>query len=182
MVEFESKQQTDKKEMTSAFKRHFTSVVPLLAGNIEGKLNDDPTRFISSNEEPVKFKFEPITKQYVLTTLRGLKDSKSPGPDRIPVKILTDVAELISEPLKIIFNESLRVGVFPDKWKTARVTPISKSRRQSDLNNYRPISALSAVSRIFEKVARAQLSEFLTANNLLSKNQFAYRNHHSTIT
>ena len=72
MVGFESKQLTDNKEITSAFDRHFTSVGLLLAGNIEGKLNDDPTRFISSNEESVKFEFEPITKQYVLTALRGL--------------------------------------------------------------------------------------------------------------
>ena len=145
-------------------------------------MNDDPTRFIPSNEESVKFKFKPVTKQYVLTALRGLKDSKSPGPDRIPAKILKDAAELICDPLKIIFNESLKVGIFPDICKTGRVTLIFKSGRQSDLNNYRPISVLSAVSRIFEKVARDQLFEFLTANNLLSKNQFAYRKLHSTIT
>ena len=50
MVEFENKQITDKKEITSAFNRHFTSVGPSLAGKIESKLNDDPTRFIPSNE------------------------------------------------------------------------------------------------------------------------------------
>ena len=153
MVEFENKQLTDKKEITSAFNRHFTNVGPSLAGKIEGKLNDDPTRFIPSNEASVKFKFKPATKQYVLNALRGLKSSKSPGPDRIPAKILKDAAEVICDPLKIIFNESLKVGIFPDIWKTARVTPIFKSGPQSDLNNYRPISVLSAVSRTFEKVA-----------------------------
>ena len=111
-----------------------------------------------------------------------MKDSRSPGPDRILAKILKDAAELICNPLKIIFNKSLKTGVFPDKWKTARETPIFKSGRHSDLNNYRPIPVLSAVSRIFEKVTRDQLFEFLTANNLLSKNQFAYRKLHSTVT
>ena len=182
MVEFENKQLTDKKEITSAFNRHFTNVGPTSASKIEGKLNDDPNCFIPSNEEFVKFNFKPVTKQYVLTALRGLKDSKSPGPDRIPAKILKDAAELICDPLKIIFNESLKVDIFPDIWKTARVTPIFKSGRQSDLKNYRPISVLSSVSRIFERVARDKLFEFLTANNLLSKNQFAYRKLHSTIT
>ena len=62
------------------------------------------------------------------------------------------------------------------------MTPLFKSGWQSDLNNHRPVSDLSAVSRIFEKVARDQLFEFLTANNLLSKNQLAYRILHSTIT
>ena len=95
---------------------------------------------------------------------------------------LRDAAELICDPLKTIFNESLKVGLFPDIWKIARVTLFFKSGRKSDLHNYRPISVLSAVSRIFEKEARDQLFEFLTANNMLSKNQFAYRKLHSTIT
>ena len=102
MVGFENKQLTDKKEITSAFNRLFTSVGPSLGGKLEGKLNDDPTRFIPSNEESVKFKFKPVTKQYVLTALRGLKDSKSPGLDSIPAKILKDAAELICDPLKVI--------------------------------------------------------------------------------
>ena len=50
------------------------------------------------------------------------------------------------------------------------------------MNNYRPISVLSGFSRLFEKVIHNQLFEFLTANNLLSNNQFAYRKLHSTIT
>ena len=73
------------------------------------------------------FKFKPVTKQHVLTPIRGLKDSKSPGPDRVPAKILKDAEDLISNPLNIIFNESLKVGVFPEIWTTARVTPIFKS-------------------------------------------------------
>ena len=177
MVGFENKQITDKKkEIASAFNGHFISVGPSLAGKIEGELNDDPTSFIPSNEMSVTFEFKPVTKQCVLTAIRGLKDSKSPGPDRFPAKILKDAEELTSNPLKTIFNESLKVGVFPDIWKAARVKPISKSGRHSDLNNYRPISVLSAVSRKFEKVARDQLFEFLTANicyprtNLLTAN------------
>ena len=114
VVEFENKQLTDKKEIASAFIKDFTNVGPLLAEKIEDKLNDDPVRFIPSNEEVVEFKFKPVTKQNILTALRGLKDSKSPGPDRIPAKILTDAAELICGPLKTIFNESLEIGIFSD--------------------------------------------------------------------
>ena len=61
------------------------------------------------------------------------------------------------------------------------MTPTFKSGQLSDLNNYRPISVLSAVSRISEKVARDQLFELLVAKNLLSKNQFAYSKLHSAI-
>ena len=72
--------------------------------------------------------------------------------------------------------------MFPDIWKTARMTVIFKSGRLSDLNNYRTIAGLSVVSRTLKNVAQDQLFEFLKANNLLSKNQFAYRKLCSTIT
>ena len=101
-----------------------------LAGKTEGKLNDDPACFIPSNKESVKCNSKSVTKQYVLTPLRGLKDSKSQGPDRIPATILKDAVEPICYPLKIILNESPKEGVIPDIWKTARVTPIFKSGRQ----------------------------------------------------
>ena len=73
-------------------------------------------------------------------------------------------------------------GMFPEIWKVARVTPTFKSCKQSELNNYKPISVLSGVSRLFEKVVHDQWFEFLTANNLLSRNQFAYLKLHSTTT
>ena len=73
-------------------------------------------------------------------------------------------------------------GVFPEKWKLARVKPIFKSGQQPEMNNYRPISVLSGVSRLFEKVVHDQVFEFLTTNNLLSNNQFAYHKQHATIT
>ena len=72
--------------------------------------------------------------------------------------------------------------MFPQKWKVARVTPICKSGHQSEMNNYRPISVLSGVSGLFEKLVHDQLFEFLSANNLLSNTQFAYRKLHSMIT
>ena len=107
MVESENQQLTDKTETTSAFNGHFTSVGPLLASKIAGKFNDDTAHFIPSYEESDKSKFKPVSKQHVLTALRGLKDSKLPGPDRIPAKILKKAVELICDPLKIIFNKPL---------------------------------------------------------------------------
>ena len=71
--------------------------------------------------------------------------------------------------------------MFPEKWKVARATPIFISGQQSEMNNCRPISVLSGVSGLFEKLVHDQLFEFLAANNLLSSNQFAYRKLHSTI-
>ena len=79
-----------------------------------------------------------------------------------------------------VINCSIVTSVFPSAWKIARVTPLYKSGDRSDLNNFRPISILSALSKIAEKVVCTQLASYLTCNELLSPYQYAYRSCHST--
>ena len=73
-------------------------------------------------------------------------------------------------------------GFFPQTWKLARVTPIYKAGAKTDVNNFRPISVLSVVSRILEKIAHDQLMEYLKEQNKLCLNQFALQKLHSTLT
>ena len=129
-----------------------------------------------------KFQFTQVDTNYIKKAVMALKNSKSPRPDKIPTKLFKDAIETICQPLTIVFNASLEKGTFPDIWKVARVTPVFKSGQKSNLSNYRPISVLSVFSRLLEKLAHDQLYDFLRANELLSKNQFAFRKLHSTIT
>ena len=114
--------------------------------------------------------------------IQNLKQGKSAGPDNIPAVILKDAADCICKPLTMIFNSSFRLGTFPDRWKIARITPIYKSGAKDDTNNYRPISILSVLSKLYEKIAHDQLIDFLQSNKKLTKYQFAFRKLHSTIT
>ena len=85
-----------------------------------------------------------------------------------------------SASLAKISNMSL--GIFPDGWKCANVSPIFKNGSESDTSNYRPISALSTLSaRVFERLIYEQLSEYLEENNYLSKYQSGFQKFHSTI-
>ena len=111
-----------------------------------------------------------------------LKNSKLPGPDKVPTKRLKDAIEYICQPLVMIFNASLKKGIFPDMLKLARLTPIYKFGQKSNLSNYRPISVLSVLSRLLEKVAHDQLYDFCRTNDSFSKNQFAFRKLHSAVT
>ena len=120
--------------------------------------------------------------EYVERAIKALNNSKSPGADRIPVKILKDAMNLVSKPLTLEYNASLERGIFPQIWKLARVTPIHKAGTKTDVNNYRPISVLSVVSRILEKIVHDQLMEFLKGQNRLCLNQFAFQKLHSTLT
>ena len=77
---------------------------------------------------------------------------KGPGPDGIPACILKSCSFAISRPLYIIFNLSLREGIFPSFWKTGYLTPIYKSGNRADVCNYRPVCNLSAIPKLFESL------------------------------
>ena len=73
-------------------------------------------------------------------------------------------------------------GIFPDTWKLAMITPIYKSGQKLDLCNYRPISLLSVLSKLFEKIVHDQVSKFMKENGLFSNCQHGFRQLHSTVT
>ena len=80
----------------------------------------------------------------------------------------------------MIVNQSLRSGIFPDKLKLARIIPLHKKGDTHLLENYRPISILPALSKIFEKVVFEQLYLYFVQNNFLSKSQYGFQKNHST--
>ena len=81
-----------------------------------------------------------------------------------------------------LFNLSLSLGRFPDSWKMARVAPILKDGATDDKSNYRPISVLPVISRLFEKLIFDQLYDYLNRNQLIFLLQSAFRKLHSVLT
>ena len=100
----------------------------------------------------------------------------------MPTTIAIDVVDIVAKPLAMIFNSSFENGIFPDIWKLARATPIFKSGVNREFNNHRPISVISTFSKILERIAIDQILDFILENNIISKNQSAFRKLHSTIT
>ena len=90
-----------------------------------------------------------------------MKSSKAAGLDKIPARLLKDSSVVIVPYLTNIFNLSLCRGIFPDDWKQARISPIFKSGDKEDCSNYRPISVLSVVFKLFEKLLYEQLDTYL---------------------
>ena len=178
---FEGTELKSPSQLSEAFSKHFTTVGPKLAEKIEIQPSDDLLEYLGDKTGGTKFKLQPVSVGYVERAIKALNNSKSPGADRIPVKILKDAINLVSEPLTLIYNSSLERGIFPQIWKLARVAPIHKAGTKTDVNNYRPISVLSVVSRILEKTAHDQLMEFLKGQNRLCLNQFAFQKLYSTL-
>lgn len=114
--------------------------------------------------------------------LNQLSANEASGLDNIPAKLIKIYAPIISSSLCKLFNLSLSTGVFPDDWKIAKVIPVHKGNAKNDPNNYRPISIISVVSKVFERIVYNQLYDYLTSNDLLNKYQSGFRTMHSTVT
>ena len=84
--------------------------------------------------------------------------------------------------LAILFNQSISSGIVPTDWKLARVTRIFKKGKRQDVNNYRPISFIPAVAKVFKKIIYDQFFKYLNDNDLLVSCQSGLRSLHSTLT
>jgi hypothetical protein len=100
--------------------------------------------------------------------------------DGISTNLIKTIATEISVPLAHVFNLSLTTGVFPSRLKTSRIVPIFKSGDPEICYNYQPISLLSSLSKILEKMVSIQLVNHLDRNNLLYENQFGFQRGKST--
>ena len=78
-------------------------------------------------------------------------------------------------PLKIIFDNILETGIFPDQWKEANVTPVHKKNDKQIISNYRPISLLPVLAKVFERIIFKNLYNHLISNGLITKNQSGFR-------
>ena len=118
----------------------------------------------------------------VVNLVKGIDEGKATGLDNIPFKLLKTAADVVSPSLTCIFNQSLLTGIYPSDWKLAKVTPIFKNGSKIDLRNYRPISVIPAVAKIFEKNIYDQLYNYLNVNDLLTSCQSGFRSLHNTLT
>ena len=123
-----------------------------------------PLNYIT-NDRMSEVLFNPVK---VYTVLKNLKINKSNGPDNISNKMLKETSEVIAKPLSDLFNQSMQSGVFPDIWKQANVTPIHKKSDRQRKENYRPISLLSCVSKVMERIVFNEMYEYFESHNLLT--------------
>jgi len=86
----------------------------------------------------------------------------------------------MSKPLAKIMNRSIETRIFPGKLKQAKITPIYKTGDELECGNYRPISLLSNINRIFEKLMFNRVKAFITKHDILCSSQYGFRQNHST--
>ena len=120
-----------------------------------------------------------ITEQEVFTALSNLDPSKASGLDCIGPKILRTCCYGLYEVLTHLFSLSLVSCTIPQEWKIHCIVPVFKSGDKCSISNYRPISLLSSVSKVLERLIYDKLFEFLGSK--ISRNQFGFLKNHSSI-
>lgn len=138
--------------------------------------------YSSKGVKPNSFSFSITTEKKVYKYLNSLSPKKATGLDGIPSRFVKDSASIIAGPISHIVNLSVIQGVVPDDLKSARVVPLYKKNDKTDVGNYRPVSILSIVSKVFERVIYDQLEEYLVQNSLLYEYQSGFRQGFSTDT
>ena len=94
----------------------------------------------------------------------NLNVNKASGPDGISNRLLKNIHKSIAKPLTSLCNRSTAKGVFPSQWKQANVTPLHKKGDTSEAKNYRPVSLLSCLSKVFERLVFNVLHDYLNFN------------------
>ena len=167
-------------ELADAFNDHFSSIGPKLASQIYSNNGPSHLHYLEGTDK--RFELKCTDPSGVFSLLSKLCKSKATGLDMISARLLRECADLIADPMCSIFNQSIRSGIFPQEWKCAKVIPLFKEGNHSDLNNYRPISIVPIVAKVFERIIYDQVYGYLTENNLISSQQSGFRSLHSTVT
>ena len=122
------------------------------------------------------FFINPTDKTEIKNIILSLDPLKSIGPNSIPTKIL----KLLSNDISTQFAELFNLPVFPSILKICKVIPVYKKDSQLNCSNYRPISLLSNIDKILERIMHNHLYKFLETNNLICSLQFGFRQKHLT--
>jgi len=166
-------------KIANAFNKYFVEIGPALASNITPPIDLSFQNFLTKNI-PSTFTFQTVSEDYVLKIINELKPKTSRGVDNISNNLIKLIKFEIVKPLTMIINQCMNIGMFPDKMKIAKVLPIYKKGENTYFENYRPISILPSVSKVFERIIHNQLYNYFNDNNLFYENQYGFRKHHST--
>ena len=147
--------------IANTFNNFFTSI----AETVQSK-NKCFRSFLSTKNND-SFIITAANKEEICKVISSLNINKSCGPNSIPASNLHLVQDQISKHLATICNLSFSTGIFPTILKTAKVIPIHKKDSRLEVSNYRPISLLSNIDKIFKKLVQSTLIEFLKERQIV---------------
>ena len=161
---------------------HFNDYFVNIGHNLAEKIPPSNCSFVDFLDDRISDSifFNPVLEIEVLDLVGKLASKKSTGHDGLSNFCLKAIIPEIVKPLTYIFNLSIVNGIVPQKMKLAKVVPIFKKGDALIVSNYRPISLLTSISKILEKIIYSRTVKFLQNKNVLSDSQFGFREKQST--
>ena len=168
----------DEEGMANTLQRQFSSVYsdPLAA---EVRLPHFASRPILYQMSEDLF---TISNQDILSAIADIKTHSAAGPDELPAVLLKRCAESLIVPIKYLWQESFNRGIVPQFYKRSHVCPLFKKGDRARPENYRPVSMTSHVIKVYERIIRKIIVQYIELNQLLTHNQHGFRSGRSTLT
>jgi len=120
-----------------------------------------------------------FTQEMITKILKSTKKSQCSGFDRVPMVYIRDLADVLAKPVFTLFNKIYSEQKIPQQWKIGKITPILKKGSTKDISNYRPITSLCALAKVFEKCILTRINEL---GDYTGGNQHGFKQNHSTTT
>ena len=177
----------DKLKVAEKFNSFYTTVASKLVEKLPQSFNKFGKNFVESfycnkGVFPNSYSFSFVSENNVLKYLNSLGINKATGLDGIPSRFVRDGASIIACPLTHVFDLSLIQGIVPDDLKSARVVPLFKKNDKTEVGNFRPVSILTIISKVFERVVYDQVESYLDQKKLRYKFPSGFRSRYSTDT
>lgn len=144
----------DQSEKVKILNNQFKSVFEIDNGEVPD-VSSLTERVKDTNRESGEYEWGDLTdinRYVILGKIQNLNEFKAFGVDKVSNAVLKNCAESFVEPLKLIFDKSLKLGEVPKEWKEANVTPIFKKGSKLERSNYRPVSLTSTICKILESI------------------------------
>ena len=126
------------------------------------------------------FLWENVTEKEISDIISNLNPNKATGWDDISIRLIQKLKHILAPVLCHLINQAFHQGTYPDFLKISKIIPVHKGGNKSNPSNYRPISLLSNINKIFEKIIYSRLYKFLETNKVIHQNQFGFRAGYST--
>ena len=167
---------TDPLNVSKLFNEYFSSIADTLANNYPPS-SSNPIE--NTNRLQNTFGFLPTDCNEVKNVIISCKSKKS-RLNEIPIYAFKYIVDIITPVLASLFNESVTNGIFPACLKVARVVPIHKSGSKTEIKNYRPISTLPFIGKLFERLIHSRLYSFFEKYEVFYENQYGFLKNKST--
>ena len=178
VFDYDGEIQTDPKKIADILQQQFSSVFS------DPNCPDvkDPVFPPPEISKPSRFQEFVLKEEDIISAIAKIPKDSTSGPDGIPAILLKNYAKELAYPIKLIWSESFHLGIVPQFYKDTCITPLFKKGDRARAFNYRPVTLTSHVIKIYERILRNVMVEFLEENQILCENQHGFRSGRSCLT